>query len=68
MATGSRKSELRSRRGVEEIVVVVVFVEQLDTGVYTSCCVEKKGKQEQTGGTQSLYRKFHLNENQQELS
>jgi len=41
--TGSRKSELRSRRRVGEIVVVVVFVEQLDTRVYTSCCVEKKG-------------------------
>jgi len=40
--TGSRKSELCSRRRVEEVVIEVVFVEQLDTGVYTSCCVEKK--------------------------
>ena len=53
MGTGSSKSKLHSRRKVREIVVVVVFVEQLDTGVYTSCYVEKKGKQEQTGGKQS---------------
>jgi len=62
----SGKSELYSRPRVRGIVVVV-FVEQLDTGVYISCCVEKKGKQEQIEGKQSLYRKFHLNKNQQEL-
>ena len=62
--TGSRKSELWSRPRVGKTVVVVVFIEQLDARVYTSCCVKKKGKQKQTGGKQFSCRKFHLIENQ----